>query len=180
MFECVCSWICGLVHLGQCVHLPECVFVWLCADVGQYVCVNLHTCTGECVYLSECVCVCVCRWGSVPLCESARVYRRVCVFVWLCVPSYTFPFTLLCPCTSCTSPEVKNLARSSDMCVSCCPGQSILSPMPLSAERPGLEVLDTPHQLTRLLSHHRSRALSREHPTCIRHSPGCHHAARRG
>ena len=60
MFECVCSWICGLVHLGQCVHLPECVFVWLCADVGQYVCVNLHTCTGECMYLSECVCVCVC------------------------------------------------------------------------------------------------------------------------
>ena len=50
------------------------------------------------------------------------------------------------------------------MFVSCCPGQSVLSPMILSAERPGLEALDTPHQLTHFLHPQKSRTKAAPSP----------------
>ena len=125
-----------------------CVFVCVCVFVQMWVSVsvNLHMCTGVCVCLCECVCVnlnmctdvCVCLCGCVchPTRSPSHFFVRVQATQAHNARNWHFPLI--------------------DVCV-LLPGQSVLLPMTLSAERPGLEALDTPHQPTHLLNHQRSR-----------------------
>ena len=81
-------------------------------------------------------CVCLCGCVCHPMCSASHFFVRVQAAQACNTRNWHFPLT--------------------DVCV-LLPGQNVFSPMTLSAERPGLEALDTPHQPTRLLNHQRSR-----------------------